>query len=243
MRRRQPHGPYTIGGLCSGGVIAFAAAAQLEQNGERVDNVIILDAVAPKTRLRRWRVAVGRWERFSTALRRVWSPRNAQMPQDPEPTSASNSALSAVVQKVDNLVRYETRHLIESVSVAVRLRLLDHVLAKNRVWPQWIPSLSVPHILLRAQVLYNPARVGVPIVLVKAREGADSDLPSAELVTDPLLGWGDRTTGPLHVIDGVGGHSSMLQEPNVALIVERLTSLLDSAASDRSTPAKAVKSK
>jgi hypothetical protein len=35
----------------------------------------------------------------------------------------------------------------------------------------------------------------------------------------------------------------MLQEPNVALIVERLTSLLDSAASDRSTPAKAVKSK
>jgi thioesterase domain-containing protein len=69
--------------------------------------------------------------------------------------------------------------------------------------------------------------------LVKAREGVDSDLPSAELVTDPLLGWGDRTTGPLHVIDAVGGHSSMLQQPNVAFIAERLTTLLDSAASDQ----------
>jgi amino acid adenylation domain-containing protein len=241
MRLRQPHGPYTIGGLCAGGVVAFAAAEQLERNGDRVDHVIILDAVAPKTRLRPWRVSARRWERFSAAIRQLWQPTTAQMLRVPVPTSASTSALSAVVQKVGNLIRYEVRHLIESVSVAVRFRLLNHILAKNRAWPQWIPSLSALHILLRAQVLYNPGRVGVPIVLVKAREGVDSDLPSAELVADPLLGWGDRTTGPLHVIDAVGGHSSMLQEPNVALIAERLTTLLDSAASDQAAPARAFK--
>jgi thioesterase domain-containing protein/acyl carrier protein len=230
MRRRQPHGPYTIGGLCAGGVVAFAAAEQLERNGDRVDHVIILDAVAPHTRLRPWRVAAHRWERFSTAIRQLWQPRTAQMPRVP---------VSAVVQKVGNLIRYEIRHLIESVSVAVRFRLLNHILAKNRVWPRWIPSLSVVHILGKAEMLYNPGRVSAPIVLVKAREGVDSDLPSARLVVDPLLGWGDLTAGPLRVIDAVGGHSSMLQEPNVALIGERLTILLDSAASGHSAPARA----
>ena len=242
MRRRQPHGPYTIGGLCDGGVVAFAAAEQLERNGDRVDHVIILDAVAPKTRLRPWRVSARRWERFSTALRQVWQPKTAQLPPNPLPTSASNSALSTVVQKVGNLVKYEILHVIKSVSVAVRLPLLNYVLARNRAWPQWLPSLTVPDIFWKAQVSYNAGCVSAPIVLVKAREGADSDLPSAELVTDPLLGWGDRTTGHLQIINAVGGHSSMLQEPNVALIAERLTILLDPAASDRGAPARASKS-
>jgi thioesterase domain-containing protein len=102
--------------------------------------------------------------------------------------------------------------------------------------------LTVPDIFWKAQVSYNAGCVSAPIVLVKAREGADSDLPSAELVTDPLLGWGDRTTGHLQIINAVGGHSSMLQEPNVALIAERLTILLDPAASDRGAPARASKS-
>jgi thioesterase domain-containing protein len=80
MRRRQPHGPYTIGGLWAGVVVAFAAAEQLERNGDRVDQVIVLDAVAPKTSLRLLRASARRWERLSTALRQIWQPRTAQMP-------------------------------------------------------------------------------------------------------------------------------------------------------------------
>jgi thioesterase domain-containing protein len=47
MRARQPVGPYRLVGLCVAGVIAFEAARQLEQAGERVDWLALLDCVAP----------------------------------------------------------------------------------------------------------------------------------------------------------------------------------------------------
>jgi thioesterase domain-containing protein len=68
--------------------------------------------------------------------------------------------------------------------------------------------------------------VNAPVVLVRAGEGKDSDEPAIETVLDPLLGWGERTARPLQVIDAPGGHSSMLQEPNVEVIAKRLIKLL-----------------
>ena len=47
LRRRQPHGPYRLGGWSSGGVIAFEMARQLEQQGETVQPVLMLDTPAP----------------------------------------------------------------------------------------------------------------------------------------------------------------------------------------------------
>jgi thioesterase domain-containing protein len=41
----QPDGPYVIGGLCFGGVVALEMAHQLEQSGEVVGLVIPIDAV------------------------------------------------------------------------------------------------------------------------------------------------------------------------------------------------------
>jgi thioesterase domain-containing protein len=47
VRRVQPHGPYLIGGWSSGGVIAFEMARQLEETGEKVDRLVVLDCPAP----------------------------------------------------------------------------------------------------------------------------------------------------------------------------------------------------
>jgi amino acid adenylation domain-containing protein len=47
LRRVQPHGPYLIGGWSSGGVIAFEMARQLEETGEKVDRLVVLDCPAP----------------------------------------------------------------------------------------------------------------------------------------------------------------------------------------------------
>jgi thioesterase domain-containing protein len=43
----QPHGPYTIGGFCFGGVVAFEMAQQLREQGEDVDLLILLDVIRP----------------------------------------------------------------------------------------------------------------------------------------------------------------------------------------------------
>lgn len=46
MRSAQPHGPYLLGGFCNGGVIAFEMARQLQQQGQKVDALILIAASA-----------------------------------------------------------------------------------------------------------------------------------------------------------------------------------------------------
>jgi thioesterase domain-containing protein len=137
-----------------------------------------------------------------------------------------------------NVVEFETGRIIKSASVAVRFSLLKYVLERQREWPQWIPSLSVFDIYGYARNGYTPGRVNAPVVLVRAGEGKDSDEPAIETVLDPLLGWGERTARPLQVIDAPGGHSSMLQEPNVSFIARRLIKLLEFESADATVPAR-----
>lgn len=47
VRRRQPKGPYHLGGWSAGGVIAYEATLQLLAAGEQVDSLVLLDAPCP----------------------------------------------------------------------------------------------------------------------------------------------------------------------------------------------------
>ncbi len=44
LRGAQPLGPYFLIGLCHGGLVAYEMACQLEQSGERVELLALLDA-------------------------------------------------------------------------------------------------------------------------------------------------------------------------------------------------------
>ena len=46
MKKYQPQGPYILGGWCYGGVVAHEMACQLEEAGEEVSHLIMLDAHA-----------------------------------------------------------------------------------------------------------------------------------------------------------------------------------------------------
>ncbi|TKX24669.1 polyketide synthase-like protein [Elsinoe australis] len=47
IKRRQPQGPYIIGGWSAGGVIAYAVSQALLANGEAVDRLLLLDSPCP----------------------------------------------------------------------------------------------------------------------------------------------------------------------------------------------------
>jgi thioesterase domain-containing protein len=99
VRRRQPHGPYLIGGYCVGGCVAFEMARQLTEAGEAVHLLAIIDALTPGLqpivpRLgRRLKNLVRKHPRdLAAALRRrtttvaraltdITSPRNTEIPQ------------------------------------------------------------------------------------------------------------------------------------------------------------------
>jgi acyl carrier protein len=47
IKRRQPNGPYIIGGWSAGGVIAYAVAQALLAAGEKVEKLLLLDSPCP----------------------------------------------------------------------------------------------------------------------------------------------------------------------------------------------------
>jgi thioesterase domain-containing protein len=51
IRRKQPSGPYYLGGYSGGGVVAFEMAKQLVAAGERIGSLVFLDSIAPGAEL------------------------------------------------------------------------------------------------------------------------------------------------------------------------------------------------
>ncbi|MFI4931372.1 MAG: amino acid adenylation domain-containing protein, partial [Burkholderiales bacterium] len=92
IRLVQPHGPYLVGGACTGGVIAFEIARRLHEQGERVE-LIVMESwhpasyrrpSGPEFALQTLRFAIGRLRavlrtlaalplrRWPSILRRAW---------------------------------------------------------------------------------------------------------------------------------------------------------------------------
>lgn len=103
IQKYQPEGPYYLGGLCTGGIVAFEAASQLRAAGHQVPLLILLDAPHPAFRHRVDSPAVEfnkicfylnkafretNFEehatprelslRFLSRIRQIWSPTTAQ---------------------------------------------------------------------------------------------------------------------------------------------------------------------
>jgi len=67
MRTVQPHGPYLLGGECIGGVLAYEMARRLEELGEKVDLLALLDTERPsRAALRQFCMEerIDRWNGF-----------------------------------------------------------------------------------------------------------------------------------------------------------------------------------
>jgi thioesterase domain-containing protein len=133
---------------------------------------------------------------------------------------------------LSNLVHYEVLQVARSAFVALRIRLLESILARGADWPAWLPELAAREIYEKVKDRYHPGEVNARLIVVRAHDGSGNDLPAADVVADPLLGWGDRSRRGLDVIDAPGGHSSMLQEPHVGSVAERLMVSLVTATKD-----------
>jgi thioesterase domain-containing protein len=74
MRSVQPHGPYLVGGHCSGSWVAFEIARQLEASGDEVAGVLLVDLGPPgiePPKISAWRYVFHRIK-FFRADGRLW---------------------------------------------------------------------------------------------------------------------------------------------------------------------------
>ena len=222
VRRRQPAGPYYLGGLCAGGVIAFEMAMQLESVGEKVGLVAIMDAVEPLTKPKAFLTSKRRWQRLASVFADA-----SDQGQTGARAFSMLAAFGTAVKKAFNVVRYETGLRFVRAFTSLRLRLLDLVLARGWAWPRFVTSLTPREIYVGAIGKYHPSDViHAPVVVMKASEGADADEPLIYQIEDPLLGWGRVSKGELEVMDVKGGHSSMLQMPHVEALAQQFADVL-----------------
>jgi thioesterase domain-containing protein len=211
VRRKQPHGPYFLGGLCAGGVIAYEMSSQLSCAGQSVEFLAILEAVTPQVPLRRLLTTK---RHFGDML--MQSRSKGRLAKWSVVIGALRVSVMTLVRKIgDQRERWWVR---------ARFYLLRKVLKRRLPWPWYIPELSAMQICESAGSRYVPKPLrGTSVVLVRAkrRTGILGDAPYRTLYTDEKLGWGSLIEN-LTVIDADGGHSTMLQEPFVGAVAAAL---------------------
>jgi thioesterase domain-containing protein len=215
VRKKQPCGPYFLGGMCAGGVIAYEMASQLVRLGETVNLVVLLDAAKPKAQKRRGRIAKMRLGRLNQAVATIQKSGST-------PLRRAGVVVRAVSQKLTNALLWEIFRHGTLWSVRARFWLLREVLSRGLEWPRFVPELSARQIYDSAEARYIPKPLTArSVVLVRAQTGEAEDTPYREIYADETLGWSEVAPG-LAVVDVEGGHSTMLQEHFVDSLAEAL---------------------
>jgi thioesterase domain-containing protein len=215
VRKKQPHGPYLLGGLCAGGVIAYEMAVQLLRAGECLKLVALLDAATPQAPKRS---ITG--QRFG----RMMQARTDAHNKERSTVGKACSFARDFSRKLVNALRWEIMCYGERLWVSARFHLLQQLLARQLPWPGYIPELRLRQIYESADARYVPKPLSsASAVLVRARRKGViiSDTPYRAIYADEMLGWA-AIIQELVVVDVDGGHSTMLQEPFVGSLAAAL---------------------
>jgi thioesterase domain-containing protein len=231
IRQIQPQGPYFISGLCSGGIISFEVALQLQLQGQQVGMVAILDAADVETPMRAGYISGKRKDSFSQLLRQK---------QDLKALQRGLYILNGVRKKVTNLITYEAQKRYKEINSSMQLNLYSYFLDKQLPMPKFLENIPVRPVLGWAQQRYAPNGLfNGEVLLFRATKKSNifdgtaiDDTPFIERFNDPLLGWGKRVTQGVQVQETPGGHSSMLQEPNVQVIADKMQAYMDAVLSN-----------
>ena len=209
IRQVQPHGPYVVGGLCAGGLVAFEIALQLEQLGETVV-LAMMDAPAPGAKKKVGRVAKKRLASLGKSVLDGQTP---------------FTKAKKIWRKGTNVLRYEVFSQWEKALVNGRAIALTKCQDQGWSLPMITHGLSIRDVLVFAYEHYHPTqRFAGQLLLIRATEGngTHSDRPYIEEYADPLLGWTPFCKGDIDTCDVPGGHSTMLNDENVSVLVAAL---------------------
>jgi FkbH-like protein len=207
IRRVRPIGPYLLGGLCAGGILAFEMARQLERDGHEAHLVAIFDAADVEAQRRPALEAQRTLARFTGAVRAA------------SPAEWPKVVASKVVGHLTYQATSRARRAYERAAVAT----LGACLERDLPVPAWARELPVRVVYSQAEARYRPAgKVREEITLFCATSGEGAEEPFRSIYVDPLLGWERRTDKRVVAVEVPGGHGSILQEPNVAVLAEHL---------------------
>jgi amino acid adenylation domain-containing protein len=205
MRGVQPHGPYFLGGYCTGGMIAFEMAQQLHAEGEEIALLVLFDAQNPARPPQRYT-----WvERVK--LRFQYGSRLAPSEQ-----------IRYFAHQVDgHLKKWQER--FKKIFKKMRYRMLN-IDVDARVVPNEFRQLHVLLSLERARDAYKPRAYPGRIALFRATTPDEYFRYTADYIAD--FGWTKLAGGGLEIHHIPGDHVSMFGESNIGVMAEKLRGLL-----------------
>jgi thioesterase domain-containing protein len=201
IRRAQPTGPYQICGLCWAGLVAFEMAAQLREAGEEVALLALIDTSCPG-----YERSQPTHRRVQGEARKIWR------------LTAQNLRRLAALEprEVPGFLRQRLSNIVRRVAgVAVfrwSVRFQRPLLAEFR---------QMPRALLQAGWSYRPRPYAGRITLFRVAAKPSPRKP------DPFAGWAGFAADGLDVHEVAGGHNTMMREPHVQSLAERLLASLE----------------
>ena len=220
IRSVQPNGPYLLAGLCAGGVIAFEIARQLEEIGEHVLFVGIIDAAAAGAQERSLRITKNRLARLLGVFNK----------QEGESTLRHLlGVLPKIAKKTKNWISYTINKRLQTWRNTRTVNEVRKDTADTTSHPPEIAYLQLYEVAHREHVASGRLERGNPVLFLATQgNGEIADIPFREIYSDDLLGWQPHSKQPMQVIDTPGGHASSLQVPNVGMLAKEIQTCLRS---------------
>ncbi|MCG6137936.1 MAG: amino acid adenylation domain-containing protein [Nostoc sp. LLA-1] len=204
IQKLQPHGPYVLGGHSLGGKIAFEMAQQLQKQGHQVSLLVIFDTNAPYLDIE----PVGaNWDdpMFLIHLVGVWE--------------------NFYGKKFDL-----TYDLLQSMTPDEQINCLKEQLQTLGLLPLEVRTEQIMGLVevfkAQLQVRYVAPKdvYRTKIALFRAQEIHQD---STAVLNEPAYDWDLFSDGPVDVYSIPGNHISMMTEPHVQNLAERLKACIE----------------
>jgi amino acid adenylation domain-containing protein/non-ribosomal peptide synthase protein (TIGR01720 family) len=217
LRTLQPQGPYLLGGHSFGANVAFEMSQQLQRQGQEVALLVIFDAGAPQR------------------------DQPARSPDEDAPV-----ALAAFCQVIETWLGKPlgvTAEVLRPLQADARLDYLYERLTAAQVLPAAGDRAQlhglVEVFITNGQIRYRPPEdnLKIPIALLRASELPEEfiDEPQRTKMQEPTWGWDPLAAEPVVVHRIPGDHITMMTEPHVQVLADRLRDCLAATLAKKCT--------
>ena len=198
IRERRPEGPYMLGGWCAHGLLAYEIARQLQAQGQKVAQLLLLETVNP-VRMKQY----SGWKR--TIAR----------------TQLKLHLLKFEYAYLQQLNSTQTRSYIagRTAQKVARLRQsLRRVLKATKFYPELEEASAGNPLdtLYAASAKYHPRPYRGPVVLIRSTKRTFG----FGHVLD--LGWSEVLGPNLEICETPGNHYTIYMEPNVNALANKM---------------------
>ena len=205
IRAVQPQGPYFLGGYSFGALVAFEMAQQLHRQGQRVAFLAILDL--PALRPDREPIELdwdeAKWMAVIAQIIESLSGKTLGLCYEDFLALDADAQLKLLKEHLESANLLPPEASINTVRALVRVSKADGL-----AFFRYLPGAGYPH----------------RITLFRTREAYHDELGAfGDILSAPDWGWGYLSTEPVDVHVVPGNHATMLIEPQVLVLAEKLT--------------------